>query len=169
MVSLGPPFGERRDESQVDWDYLTREYEIPRVVLQTDEIDNVWSIVRRTDGPQGHQDRGPSLEIEIKVEQLGGLEVESGTNAEAAHLDTPIFTIGDVSTRFPVRLRAGESLVCRDQKHWQRLNANGSEISSGMLPGSFPTLVPGANRIKLAFAKKRCSRFRVLVKTTKVY
>ncbi len=105
------------------------------------------------------------LEIEIKVEQLGKL----GKDGEAVNLDTPIFTIGDASVRFPVRLLAGQRLTCRDHTGWRVLGANDEDVSSGNVSGSFPTLNAGANRISLAFEKMRCSDFRVLVKTTKVY
>lgn len=165
VVSLGPTFGSRRDESEINWNRLDREYDIPRVVTRSDEIDNAWSIVRRADGPKGRQDSAPVLEIEIKVEQLGKPEKEG----EAAHLDTPIFTIGDASVRFPVRLLAGQRLICRDHTSWRVLGANGEEVASGNVSGSFPTLAPGANRITLAFEKESCSDFRVLVKTAKVY
>ena len=169
VVSLGPTFGKRRDESEINWNRLDREYDMPRVVTRTDEIDNVWSIVRRADGPKGRQGNAPVLEIEIKVEQLGKPEKEGKTADEAARLDTPIFTIGDASVRFPVRLLAGQRLTCRDHTGWRVLGANGDEVASGKVSGSFPTLAPGANRITLAFEKDPCSDFRVLVKTVKVY
>jgi hypothetical protein len=169
VVSLGPPFGGCRDESEINWNCLAREYDVPRVVMQTDGIDNVWSIVRRADGPKDLQDRAPVLELEIKVEQLGRPEKKSEMTVEEAHLDTPIFTIGDASVRFPVRLHAGQRLICRDHNNWRLLDADGDEVSSGELSGSFPNLVPGANQVTLAFEKELCSNFRVLVKTAKVY
>ena len=165
VVSLGPSFGSRRDESEINWNRLDREYDIPRVVTRTDGIDNAWNIVCRADELKGRQDSAPVLEIEIKVEQLGKSEKEG----EAAYLDTPIFTIGDASARFPVRLLAGQRLTCRDHTGWRVFGANGDEVASGNVSGSFPTLKAGANRISLAFEKMRCSDFRVLVKTTKVY
>jgi hypothetical protein len=165
VVSLGPSFGSRRDESEINWNRLDREYDIPRVVTRTDEIDNAWSIVRRADGPQGRQDGAPVLEIEIEVERLGRPEKEG----EAAYLDTPIFTIGDASVRFPVRLFAGQRLICRDRTNWRVWGANGDEVASGNVAGSFPTLARGANRITVAFEKESCRDFRVLVKTAKVY
>jgi len=165
VVSLGPTFGSRRDETEINWNRLDREYDIPRVVTRTDGIDNAWNIVRRADGPKGRQDSAPVLEIQIKVEQLGKPETEG----EAAHLDTPILTIGDASVRFPVRLLAGQRLICRDHTGWRVFAANGDEVASGNVSGSFPTLAPGANRITLAFERESCSDFRVLVKTAKVY
>ncbi len=165
LVSLGSPFGSRRDESEIGWNRLDREYDIPRVVTRTDGIDNDWKIVRHADGPKGRQDRARVLEIEIRVEQLGKPEKEG----EEAHLDTPTLTIGDALVRFPVRLLAGQRLVCRDQTSWRVLGANGDDVASGKVSGSFPTLAQGANRVTLAFEKESCSDLRVLVKTAKVY
>ena len=165
VVSLGQPFGERRAESEINWSRMDREYDIPRVLTRTDGTDNAWSIVRRTDGPKGQQDGAPVLEIEIQVEQLG----KPAKEGEAAHLDTPILTIGEASVRFPVRLLAGQRLLCRDQTGWRVLGTNGDEVASGNVSGSFPTLARGVNRITLAFEKGPRSDFRLLVKTAKVY
>ena len=77
--------------------------------------------------------------------------------------------IGDASVRFPVRLLAGQRLVCRDHAAWRVLGANGDEVASGNLSGAFPPLAPGANRIALTFEKEACRDFRVSVKTAKVY
>jgi hypothetical protein len=169
VVSLGPPFGNRRDIAEIDWSRLDREYDIPRVVTRTDGTDNVWSICRRADGPGGRPDSAPVLEIEVKVEQIGKANKEGATANGVDHLDTPILTIGDASVRFPARVRAGQRLICRDHTHWKVAGANGDEIASGTVSGSFPTLAPGANRITLAFEKGPSSDFRVLVKTAKVY
>ena len=109
------------------------------------------------------------LEIEIEVQQLGKPKNESETADEVAHLDTPILMIGDASVRFPVQLTAGQRLTCRDQTDWRVLDANGDEVASGSVSGSFPTLVPGANRITFGFKKERSTDFRVLIKTAKVY
>jgi hypothetical protein len=165
VVSLGSPFGSRRDESEINWSRLDREYDIPRVVTRTDGIDNAWNIVRRANGPEARQGRAPVLEIEIKVEQLGKPEEEG----EAAYLDTPVFTIGDASVRFPVRLLAGQRLICRDHNGWRVLGANGDEVAGGNVSGPLPTLARGANRVTLAFEKESCNELRVLVKTAKVY
>jgi hypothetical protein len=169
VVSLGEPFGGPRDESEINWNRLDREYDVPRVVTRIDEIDNVWMIVRRAEGPKGRQDSAPVLELEIAVQQLGKPKKQGKTAGEAAHLDTPILTIGDASVRFPVRLNAGQRLTCRNRTDWRVLSAKGDEVASGKVTGPFPTLVPGANRIKFAFEKQTCSDFRVLVKTVKVY
>ncbi len=168
MVSLGKPFGSRRVESEINWTRLDREYDVPRVVTRTDGIDNVWSIVRRADSPNGKQG-APVLEIELRVEQLGKPEKDGKAVDQTAFLDTPIITIGGVSVRFPVRLLAGQRLVCRDHTSWQVFDADGDQVASSDLAGPFPILSPGANPIALAFEEQSCRDFRILVKTTKVY
>jgi hypothetical protein len=165
VVSLGTSFGTRRDTAQIGWKHLNRQYDVPRVVTQLDGLDNVWSIIRRSDGPQGQQEIASQIEIEIKVEQLG----QSNVDGEEAHLATPVLTIGESPVRFPVRLLAGHRLLCRDQAHWQVLSADGEEVASGKLSDLFPNLVPGTNRIAIGFENVSSSDFRIVVKTAKVY
>ncbi len=165
VVSLGTSFGTRRDAGQIGWKYLNRQYDVPRIVTRIDGADNVWSIVRRADGPKGRQDGPPRIELEIKVEQLGPSEVEG----EVPQLTTPVLTIGEASVGFPVKLLAGQRLLCRAQSHWRVLSADGEEVASGELSESLPTLVPGANRIAIGFEKVSSSDFRVVVKTAEVY
>ena len=44
-----------------------------------------------------------------------------------------------------------------------------AEVASGKVAGTFPTLLPGANRVMLASQAKPAANFRVIVKTVKVY
>jgi hypothetical protein len=169
VVSLGTPFGTRRDESEVDWKCLDREYDIPRLVTQGDGTDNVWSITRRADAPNGQRAVPPVLEIEMEVERLGDVKKEKLTVDAAPYLDTPVFTIGDASVQFPVQLQAGQRLVCREHAGWRVLSADGGVSASGSVSVPFPTLAPGANRVSLAFKDAFCGDFRVMVKTVKVY
>lgn len=170
VVSLGQPFGSRRADAEIDWKRLDREYDIPRVVTRVDGADNVWSIVRRSDAPGGRPESPPALEVEIAVQELGKPEKAGETPQEGLYLDNPILTIGDQPIRFPVRLLAGQRLVCRDQATWQAFGADGAEAASGKLAGPLPALSPGTNRAVLDFQEKKAgSSFRVLVKTAKVY
>lgn len=109
------------------------------------------------------------LEIEIQVQQIAGREKEGEAGQDAAWLGEPVLTIGDESVRFPVRLRRGRRLVCRDQSTWRVLDAEGTEVASGEVAGAFPALSPGANRIGLDFEEKPAAGFRVLVNAVKVY
>ncbi len=169
VVSLGQPFGSRRAETEIDWSRLEREYEIPRVVTRTDGVDNLWSIVRRAEGPGGRQEAPPMLELEISVQQLAKPEKTGQAAASAPCLDRPTLTIGQKSVQFPVRLLEGQRLICRDQATWRVVGPDGAEAASGKLAGEFPTLSPGANRAMLDFGGKDAAEFRVIVKTVKRY
>ena len=169
MVSLGAPFGDRRNEAEIDWARLDREYEIPRVVTRTDGYDNAWTIVRRAGTPGDDPAATPRLEVEIAVVQLSPPEQQTDTAASAAWLDTPTLTIGDCAVSFPARLTEGQRLICRDQAAWHVLNADGTTAASGRLPDPFPTLAPGANRTMLEFQRQVASNFRAVVKLVKVY
>ncbi len=169
VVSLGQPFGTRRADSEIDWTRLDREYDVPRTFTRTDGADNVWQIVRRSDGPEGKEANAPRLEIEIEVPQLGKPEKAAGDGEQAASLDTPMLTLGDGVVRFPVRLLEGQRLVCRDQVHWQVLGADGAKVAAGEVAGAMPILKPGINPVSLDFQQKSASGLRVVVKTVKVY
>ena len=168
VITLGPPCGNRRPEAEIDRARLGREYEIPRIITQTEGHENVWTIVRRAD-PPGTAANPPRLETEIAVVQLGKPEKQADSAEQVAALNTPILTIGESAVRFPTRLAEGQRLVCRDQSSWRVLHPDDTEAASGRLPASFPTLAVGTNRVQLEFQDAAASSFRVVVKTVKVY
>ena len=109
------------------------------------------------------------LEIELAIPPLAQPEKQAGAKASGAFLAEPVLAIGEQSVRFPVRLLEGQRLVCRDQATWRVLGADGAEVAAGQVAGTFPTLVPGANRVTLASQTQPAADFRVIVKTVKVY
>ena len=167
-MSLGRPFGGRRPVAEIDWKRLDREYDIPRIVTRFDGADNVWNIVRRSDAPGG-QEKPPVLEVELAIPQLPKPEKQAVGKDREAFLAEPVLAIGEQSVRFPVRLMDGQRLVCRDQATWRVLGADGAEVAVGQVAGTFPTLLPGANRVTLASQAQPTADFRVIVKTVKVY
>ena len=168
VVSLGQPFGGRRPAAEIDWKRLDREYDIPRIVTRLDGADNVWNIVRRSNAPGGRENP-PVVEIELAVPQLAKPDKQAGAKESGAFLAEPVLAIGEKSSRLPVRLAEGQRLICRDQATWRVLGADGAEVASGKVAGTFPTLSPGANRVMLASQAKPAADFRVIVKTVKVY
>ena len=68
-----------------------------------------------------------------------------------------------------MRLLERQRLICRDQATWRVLSADGAEIAAGKVAGTFPTLLPGANRVMLTSQAKPAADFRVIVKAVKVY
>ena len=170
VMSLGASFGARRTHAEIDWARLDREYDVPRIITQTDGRDNSWTIVRRTDLPAGAAAAPPALELEIAIVQLDPpADPPDAATDKASYLDTPRLTIGRQTASFPTRMVAGQRLVCRDQATWQVRNADGSEAAQGRLAEPLPPLSPGANPIQLEFQEQAAASFRVLVKTTKVY
>ena len=165
VVSLGQPFGGRRPDAEIDWKWLDREHDIPRIVTRLDGADNVWNIVRRADAP-GNQEKPPVLEVELAIPQLAKPEKQAVGKDREAFLAEPVLAIGEQSVRFPVRLRESQQLVCRDQATWRVF---GAEVAAGQVAGTFPTLLPGANRVTLASQAQPAADFRVVVKTVKVY
>ena len=97
---------------------------------------------RLDDCPQGRhaprtpRRRPPLLEIEIAFVPATP-EKPANAGPAAAVWTTPTLTVGDRSVRFPVRLTAGQRLVCRDQTTWRVFNADGAEAASGRLPTPF--------------------------------
>jgi hypothetical protein len=169
VISLGQPFGDRRADSEIGWGRLDREYEIPRVITRLDGRDNAWTIVRRADMAPDSPGTPPSLEIEIAFAPLTAPEKPADAAATSAGLDEPTLTIGDRSVRFPIRLTAGQRLICRDQTTWRVLNADSTEAASGRLPEPVPLLAPGTNPVRLDFQASAASNLQVVVKTVKVY
>jgi hypothetical protein len=169
VISLGKPFGSRRPDAQIDWQRLDREYDIPRIITQTDGGDNAWSIVRRTVAPDAGRAADPTLEVEVAVVQLAPPREPPAETEKAAYLDTPTLTIGEQTVAFPVRLIEGQRLICRDQTTWQVVHADGTQAATGRVSGTFPNLSPGTNPARLDFRQQNASSLRVVVKTVKVY
>ncbi len=168
VVSLGQPFGSRRAETEIDWSRLEREYEIPRVVTRTDGVDNLWSIVRRAEGPGGRQEAPPTLELEISVQQLAKPEARQVAAASRLAWTGRSLTIGQKSVNSPCGCwrASGSSAATRPRASSAPTEPRRLRAS---WPASSPTLSPGANRAMLDFGGKDAAEFRVIVKTVKRY
>jgi hypothetical protein len=168
VISLGQPFGQRRADSQIQWQRLDREYDIPRIITRIDGDDNEWTIIRRVESPD--IDRAPpNLEIEIAPIRIAPpTDAAEGANIEA-FLDEPTLTIDGHAITFPVRLLEGQRLICQDQTSWYVLDKQGTQVAAGQLAEPLPTLAPGTNPVTLDFGKQVASSIRVVVKTTKIF
>ena len=87
VLSLGVPFG-RRSEN-VDWEVLSVDYDVPRIITAEDGKDNVWTIKRR-------DERGASPNDEAKLEFE--LEVDSAGTSEAAYNNPASILLDPCST-----------------------------------------------------------------------
>jgi len=116
---------------------IAREYDMPRWITGPTE----WDLPVR-----------PGEKARLEIELTGGM-------------DSPVLTVNGGEVRFPVTLKAGEKLVCRDQRHWTVTDAKRTIIANGSLAAALPVLKGGPNRISFACAAPD----RALVKLVKVY
>ncbi len=137
----GTPFGTSNPRSSIGWNCLAREYELPRWITAQEDAGNAWEISVR-----------PGETARLELELSGGM-------------DTPILTLTGQSFRFPVTLKTGHKLVCRDQRHWAVFDANRVQVTEGELAAPLPILQGGSNRISFTCDAPD----RALVKLVKVY
>ncbi len=156
-VTLGEPFGTRAKD--VDWSFLKREYELPRVITAIDGVDNRWTFTRRDEGGQSPGDNA-SLEFEILVQQ---------PEAAGAELSGPTLTVNGTAVHFPVSLSGGDSVVCRNGMDWIHLDQAGKTRASGRLASPVPAPRPGVNDLSLSFENLDGKGFYVTVNCVKVY
>lgn len=80
-------------------------------------------------------------------------------------MDTPVLTVNGQTLSLPVTLKAGQKLVCRDQRHWVIFDAKRGRIAEGDLAAAPPVLQGGSNRVSFTCG----SPDRAMVKLVKVY
>ncbi len=118
-IGCGAPFGEPNARRRIDAARMDREYGMTRTILTPDGPDNTWEIAVR-----------PGETARLEIEFAGAME-------------SPVLTVGDRSLRFPVALKAGERLLCRDSRTWTVLDAKRARIAEGRLDTPVPTLKSG--------------------------
>ncbi|MBM3861579.1 MAG: hypothetical protein FJ395_18295 [Verrucomicrobia bacterium] len=103
---------------------IAREYDMPRWISGPTE----WDLPVR-----------PGERAKLELELTGAM-------------DTPVLTVNGREFRFPVTLKPGERLICRDQRHWVVTDAKRKTIAKGELPAALPVLKGGPNRIAFTCA-----------------
>lgn len=141
ISAVGAAFGSPNPCGEIGWAHLGREHEMTRVITAPDGEDNTWDVMVRP---------GESAKLEIEI--CGAME-------------SPVLTVRDHVLRFPVALKDGHRLVCRDRRHWIVLDAGRAKIGEGELAQAAPVLTGGANRVTFTCAAPN----RVHIKLTKVY
>lgn len=141
LSAFGAPFGTRNPRRKIGWQNVAREYDMPRLIASPDSPDNAWEIAVR-----------PNAKARLEIELCGALA-------------SPALTVGARTLRFPVALKAGERLLCRDGRHWAVLDAKHATVAQGELDKKVPKLEAGTTRVSLACA----SAERARVKLVKVY
>jgi hypothetical protein len=123
LNAFGTPFGTPNPRRAINWKHLEREYEMTRLIATADSPDNVWEIAVR-----------PGSQAKLEIELCGAMA-------------SPALTLGGRTLRFPVTLKAGERLLCRDGRHWAVLDPKRAIVAEGSLAGKVPVLVPGTTRV----------------------
>lgn len=137
--AFGAPFGTPR--KQIDWSKLAREYDLPRWISAPDGADNAWDLPVR-----------PGESAKLEIEFSGAME-------------NPALTVNARVVSFPVSLKMGQRLFCRDQRHWIVLDAARATVAKGEFPEALPALAPGPNRVSFTCAAPD----RAIVRLAKVY
>lgn len=141
LSASGTPFGTPNPRRKITRKHLAREYEMPRWITASDHRESAWDVAVR-----------PGENARLEIELSGGM-------------DTPVLTVNGRALRFPVVLKPGERLTCRDQRHWIVVDAKRARIAEGDLPAPPPILKGGLNRISFTCATPD----RAMVKLVKVY
>ena len=81
-------------------------------------------------------------------------------------MSEPQLNIGGQAVRFPVTLKAGERLICRDRRSWRVLNAKREVLAEGRLAHKVPLLRSGATRVEFTSG---AGHDRAQIKLVKVY
>ena len=143
VTTFGAPFGARRPRRAVDWTHLAREYEMPRVMLASNDVGCAgWDVAVR-----------PGERAALEIELCGAMS-------------EPQLNIGGQAVRFPVTLKAGERLICRDRRSWRVLNARREVLAEGRLAHKVPLLRSGATRVEFTSG---AGHDRAQIKLVKVY
>ena len=141
LNAFGTPFGTPNPRRAVNETHLEREYEMARLITEPNGINNTWDVAVR-----------PNEKANLEIELCGAM-------------GSPALTVGGQTVRFPVTLKGGERLLCRDGRHWTVLDAQRATVSKGTLDAKIPVLQAGSTRVAFACTAPA----RAQVKLVKVY
>jgi hypothetical protein len=138
LSALGEPFGSLNARRAIAWARLEREYDMPQLIAAT---NTAWTLAVR-----------PGSAARLELELCGAL-------AE------PALTVNGRTLRFPVSLKPGERLLCRDGRRWRVLDGRRNEVAHGKLDERLPALAAGRNSVSVTCA----AADRAVAKLVKVY
>ena len=142
LNAFGAPFGKPNPRRKIGWKNLEREYEMTRLFLASNDVDNAtWNVPVRA---------GEQADLEIEL---------------CGSMASPALTVNGQTLPFPVTLKVGQRLLCRDRRNWAVLDAKRVKLAEGRLDAKVPTLASGSNRVAFACV----SPDRAQVKLVKVY
>ena len=82
-------------------------------------------------------------------------------------VDRPRITVGDATVEFPVAMRKGDRLLCRDGKEWLLRDAKRKTLATGTLERPLPVIASGAD-VGLSCANPAAAEARVLVSSRRI-
>ncbi len=85
------------------------------------------------------------LSVAVRTGEKAALEIEL-----CGAMISPVLTIADRALRFPVTLKGGERLLCRNGRKWAVLDANRVKVVEGMLNEKVPMLISDPNRVSFS-------------------
>ena len=142
VQAFGAPFGTPNPRRKIGWQHLEREYEMTRLFTSSNDLANAaWEVFVR-----------PGEEAALEIELAGAMA-------------SPTLTVNGQTVRFPVTLKPGERLLCRDRRAWTVLDARRATLAQGKLDKKVPLLAAGPNRVAFACSAPN----RAQVKLVKVY
>ena len=142
LHAFGAPFGTPNPSGEIGWRHLKREYEETRLFLALNDVDNVtWDVMVR-------RDANATLEVEF-----------CGT------MTSPALTVNGRTLHFPVALKDGQRLFCRDGQSWTVIDGHRETVAKGRLDRKIPALISGPNRLSFICTAPD----RAQVKLVKVY
>lgn len=141
LNAFGTPFGAPNPRRRIGWEHLAREYEMARLITEPNGPGNMWDIAVR-----------PGEKAQLEIELCGVME-------------SPSLAVNGRILRFPVSLKAGQRLLCRDRRRWTVLDAQRATVTEGTLDEKVPALTAGLTRV--AFTCLATDRAQV--KLVKVY
>jgi len=142
LSAFGAPFGTPNPSRAINWKHLEREYEMTRLFLASNDVNQAtWDVAVR-----------PDAKAKLEIELCGAMT-------------SPALTISGHTLRFPVTLKDGQRLLCRDGRHWSVLDLHRATVAEGQLNEKVPTLVSGSNRVSFDCVHPD----RAQVKLVKVY
>ncbi len=159
IFTLGEPFGEKNSADLIDWDVLQREYELPRQLTSFDTLSNHWEIVCRLENAASRAGERAALELEIKVNHIAAEQT----------LVQPIFLLNGQRFSFPVELREGHLLCCRDGRHWQQFDGDNNLLQEGRLAEEIPLLPLAVSKVGIDCENACPDDFRITVLLCKKY
>ena len=138
LISRGKPFGRSNKESEIDWKYLERSFEMPLVFNHSGTQESCWVISVRS---------GKKAKVEIEL---------------YGPVTNPTLSINNTPVKFEITLKAGERLICRDQQNWHVTNNTRKTLSEGSLKSSLPLLHAGANQMSFKSEGSCTARFNIV-------